>query len=132
TRAARGAGDRAGPVTWSTRPPPRGHPDPHPSLVSRRSLAMPNAVLARKREERADQLAFVDELLSKVEADGGRDLVDAELKNLEAARQRAQELDAQTTPLEENETMTASHRETAGAYVPQDRPGPSRQAIGRG
>ena len=91
-----------------------------------------NAVLVRKREERADQLAFVDELLSKVEADGGRDLVDAEIKNLEAARQRVQELDAQIVPLEEHEIMTARHRETAGAYVPQDRPGPGRQAIGRG
>jgi hypothetical protein len=93
---------------------------------------MPNAVLIRKRQERADQLSFVDELLTKVEADGGRDLVDAEIKNLEAARQRVQELDAQIVPLEEHEIMTARHQETAGLYVPQDRPGPSRQAIGHG
>jgi HK97 family phage major capsid protein len=92
---------------------------------------MPNAVLIRKRQERADQLSFVDELLTKVEADGGRDLVDAEIKNLEAARQRVQELDAQIVPLEEHEIMTARHQETAGLYVPQDRPGPAR-AIGAG
>src|SRR6185436_5678094 len=33
--------------------------------------------------------------------------------------------------LEEHEAMTARHQETAGLYVPQDRPGPAR-AIGRG
>lgn len=79
---------------------------------------MGNAVLDRKRSERADQLAFVDELLAKVEADGGRDLVDAEIKNLAAARERVQELDSQIGPLEEHEAMRARHQEAAAAYTP--------------
>ena len=80
-----------------------------------------NAVLAKKMEEREGQLSFVDELLSKVEADGGRDLVEAEVRNLESARERVAELDAQIGPLEEHEAMRARHVATAGAYVP-DRP----------
>src|SRR5262245_10851099 len=84
---------------------------------------MPNAVLDRKRAEKADQLAFVDELLAKVEADGGRDLVEAEIKNLEAARGRIQELDEQIRPLAEHEAMRAAHQETVATFGPPARPG---------
>jgi len=80
-----------------------------------------NTVLERKRAEREDQLAFVDELLAKVEADGGRDLVEAEIKNLHAAKERVAELEDQIGPLEEHEAMRARHQATAGALVPQDR-----------
>ena len=88
---------------------------------------MPNAVLDRKRTERADQIRFVDELLNKVDADGGRDLVDAETKNLTAARERIRELDDQIGPLEEFDAMRARHESAASAVMgarPQDRPTP--------
>ena len=48
----------------------------------------PNPVLIAKRDERGRQIAFVDELLAKVAADGGRDLVEAEIANLDSAKQR--------------------------------------------
>jgi HK97 family phage major capsid protein len=76
-----------------------------------------NAVLERKRAEQAAQIAFVDELLAKVEADGGRDLVEAEQKNLEAARGRIRELDEQIDPLEEYEAMRGRHQAAAGAIA---------------
>ena len=96
---------------------------------------MGNAVLERKRAEKADQLQFVDELLAKVEADGGRDLVEAEVKNLESARQRVQELDAQIGPLEEHEAMRARHQESVAAFGPptrQDRPQAGQVQLGGG
>jgi len=67
---------------------------------------MPNP-LDRYRKERQDQLDFVDELLSKVDADG-RDLVDAEKANLKGARQRIAELNEQIVPIEEHEKLKAA------------------------
>lgn len=70
---------------------------------------MSNPVLARLLEQREAQTQFVDTLLSRV-AEENRDLVDAERSNLEAARQRITELDAQITPLEEFEAVRAAHQ----------------------
>lgn len=70
-----------------------------------------NAVLERLREQRAEQLASMDAVLSQVE---GRDLVDAERSLLEAARQRIAEIDAQIEPLEAFETLRAAHVERTG------------------
>lgn len=72
---------------------------------------MPNLVLERLREQRAEQLASMDAVLSQVE---GRDLVDAERSLLEAARQRIAEIDAQIEPLEAFETLRAAHVERVG------------------
>jgi hypothetical protein len=80
-------------------------------------LDAPNSPIERFRAQRADQLAFVDELLSKAEADG-RDLVDAELKNLEAARTRVKELDAQIEPIEAHMALRAAHTAAAGLALP--------------
>src|SRR5262245_26867693 len=76
-----------------------------------------NPVLERKRSERGDQIAFVDELLAKVAADGGRDLVDAELANLTSAKERIAELDKQIAPLEEHEAIRSAHEAAAGSLV---------------
>jgi len=91
-----------------------------------------NPVLERKRAEKADQIAFVDELLAKVSADGGRDLVDAEISNLESARERIGELDKQIGPLEEHETLRAAHERSAGAYTAPPTPRPDALALGGG
>ena len=84
---------------------------------------MPNPVLERKRAERADQIAFVDELLAKVDADGGRDLVEAEQKVLQATSERVKELDAQIEPLEALDVMSAAH-ERSSVVVPRRDAGP--------
>ena len=86
-----------------------------------------NPVLDRKRAEKSDQLSFIDELLAKVEADGGRDLVEAEIKNLDSAKERIAQLDAQIGPLEEHEAMRARHEATASSY---SAPRPDRIAVG--
>lgn len=62
-----------------------------------------NAVLERLRAQRAEQVTFVDQMLERVDADGGRDMVDAERANLKAAKERISELDEQIKPLEEYE-----------------------------
>lgn len=73
-----------------------------------------NPVLARLLEQREAQTQFIDQLLARV-AEENRDLVDAERSNLEAARQRITELDAQITPLEEFEAVRAAHQSSAAA-----------------
>jgi HK97 family phage major capsid protein len=75
---------------------------------------MPNAVLDRLLAQRQEQITFIDETLDRVEAEG-RDLVEAETRNLDAARQRIQELNAQIGPLEEFEKLRASHEAAVGA-----------------
>lgn len=75
-----------------------------------------NPVLARLLAERAQQVEFIDQLLARVEAEH-RDLVDAERANLEAARQRIAELDAQIAPLQEFETLRGQHQQTAGQVL---------------
>ena len=89
---------------------------------------MPNAVLERLREQRAEQLASMDAVLSQVE---GRDLVDAERSLLEAARQRIAEIDAQIEPLEAFETLRAAHVEAVGDLpTPSGLPAAPRRADG--
>lgn len=80
-----------------------------------------NPVLDRLLNQRGEQETFIDQLLARVNEDD-RDLVDAERSNLEAARQRIAELDAQITPLEEFETIRQAHRAAA--------PAPARQSAG--
>jgi HK97 family phage major capsid protein len=87
-----------------------------------------NAVLERLREQRAEQLASMDAVLSQVE---GRDLVDAERSLLEAARQRIAEIDAQIEPLEAFETLRAQHVERTGDLPrPGDIPAQPRRMDG--
>ena len=78
---------------------------------------MPNAVLDRLLAQRGEQETFIDQLLARVNEED-RDLVDAERGNLEAARQRIAELDAQINPLEDFERVRTAHR----ANVPAPRP----------
>ena len=75
---------------------------------------MPNAVLDRLLVQRQEQITFIDQTLDRVETEG-RDLVDAEVKNLDAARQRIAELNAQIGPLEEFEKLRSSHEAAVGA-----------------
>lgn len=65
---------------------------------------MANPVLDRLQGQRSEQLAFIDHLLENVDSDG-RDLVEAERTNLETARARIAELDAQLKPLAEFEAL---------------------------
>lgn len=73
---------------------------------------MPNAVLDRLLAQRDEQTTFIDQLLERVGAEE-RDLVDAERSNLDAARQRIGELDAQIEPLQAFETTRHTAAETA-------------------
>lgn len=77
---------------------------------------MPNAVLDRLRADRERQITFVDETLSRVEVDA-RDLVDAEVANLAAARERIGELDTQIAPLEEFEALRETHAAARSVVV---------------
>lgn len=80
---------------------------------------MPNAVIERLEAQRAEQLQFVDTLLSRVDAEG-RDLVPAENDNLKAARQRITEIDQQLTPLNDFEALR--HASADGHPVPSGPP----------
>jgi hypothetical protein len=76
---------------------------------------MPNLVLERLREDRAEQISTMDAILEQV---GERDLVDAERGILEGARSRIAEIDAQIEPLAAFESLRDAHRET-GAALPR-------------
>lgn len=84
-----------------------------------------NAVLSRLLEQREAQCTFIDQLTARV-AEEGRDLVDAELDNLKAARKRITELDAQIEPLEQFEATRSAHR----AAIPARQP--AAQVAGQG
>jgi HK97 family phage major capsid protein len=86
-----------------------------------------NAVLERKLAEKGDQVRFVNEMLSRVASDGTRDLVEAEQKNLEAAKQRIRELDEQIEPLREFEAINATH----DAFLQPVRPAPAQMGGNR-
>lgn len=73
---------------------------------------MPNPVLTRLAAERATQVDFIEQTLARVDAEQ-RDLVDAETRNMEAARERIAQLDAQITPLEQFEEIRSAHQQTA-------------------
>lgn len=77
---------------------------------------MPNPVLTRLNAERDQQIEFIDQLLARVETEG-RDLVDAERANLDAARQRMAQLDEQIEPLDAFEALRGQHRETSGRVL---------------
>jgi HK97 family phage major capsid protein len=76
--------------------------------------------LARLREQRAQQVAFIDELVERVEADN-RDLVQAERTMIDGARERISELDEQIKPLESFETLATESRSLAAAGSPARR-----------
>ena len=71
-----------------------------------------NPVLDRLLAERDTQIEFIDRTLSGAEADT-RDLVPAELANLEAARTRVADIDAQIDPLRQFEELRNSSAATA-------------------
>lgn len=86
-----------------------------------------NPVLQRLLAQRAEQVTFIEQLLTRVESEE-RDLVDAERANINASRERIAELDEQITPLEQFEQIAAQHR----AAVPpaprqEDRQGGTEQ-----
>jgi HK97 family phage major capsid protein len=85
---------------------------------------MPNAVLVRLLEQRAEQTQSMDSVLSQVE---GRDMVDAERSLLERARQRIGELDAQIEPLEAFESLRAAHGESSADAMRGTGPLPAPQ-----
>lgn len=70
-----------------------------------------NAVLDRLIEQRQEQIGFIDQTLERVETDG-RDLVEAETANLDAARSRIRQLSAQIEPLEDFEKLRNAHGDT--------------------
>ena len=70
-----------------------------------------NPVLTNLLEQRSTQEAFIENLLGRV-AEENRDLVDAEVANLNAARERIGQIDAQIKPIEEFEAVRAAHRST--------------------
>jgi HK97 family phage major capsid protein len=74
---------------------------------------MPNVVLERLRQQRAEQIATIDAILEQVGDD--RDLVDAERSLLEAARKRIGEIDEQIQPLAAFESTREAHDETVRA-----------------
>ena len=91
---------------------------------------MPNPTLERLREDRDHQIAFVDETLSRVEVDG-RDLVDAEVANLAATRERIAQLDAQIAPLADFEALRETHAATRSQVIAPPHRSPIVQAGGR-
>lgn len=82
---------------------------------------MPNPVLTRLLEQRDAQVAFVTQTLERVESEK-RDLVEAETRNLDAAKQRITELDAQIKPLEEFEQIRSAHAGASSAVIPTAQP----------
>lgn len=68
---------------------------------------MPNAVLTRLADERAGLVEFIDTTLAKAN-DDGRDLVDAELRNMATTKERIAAIDAQMKPIAEFEETRAS------------------------
>lgn len=75
-----------------------------------------NPVLDRLEEQRATQIEFVEQTLSRVEAEN-RDLGETDRKNLEAARDRVKELDAQIKPLREFAELRDAHQSTTRSYT---------------
>lgn len=81
---------------------------------------MGNPVLERLTADRDRQVEFVDTALGAAERDG-RDLVDAEVGNIRAARERIEAIDAQIAPLVEFENLRqGSHTAQAAALGRRD------------
>lgn len=79
---------------------------------------MSNATIDRLEQERATQCDFIEQTLNKLEEDGGRDLVDAEKRNLETAKDRVKELDEQLKPLREFQELRDAHRQSGSGFRP--------------
>lgn len=77
-----------------------------------------NPMIAALTAQREKQIAFVEQMTARAAADGGRDLVDAELANLTAAQERVAAIDAQLEPLVEFERASAAHFEGIPAPIP--------------
>ena len=89
-------------------------------------------MLARLQEERAEQFKFMDQTLERAEAEG-RDLVDAEKKNLEGVRQRIAELDDQIKPVAEYEALRAkSSAAASGIFGGRGENADQARALGQG
>lgn len=78
---------------------------------------MGNPVIESLERQREEQTSFVDQLLTRV-ADEGRDLVEAETANLNAARERIKQIDSQLEPLRDYEALKGMAAEGSGRYRP--------------
>jgi hypothetical protein len=87
---------------------------------------MPNAVLERFRDARAEQIATMDAILDQV---NDRDLSEAERGILEGCRARIAELDAQIAPLAAYEDLRAAD-DAVGRSLPRPDAVPTRGAGG--
>lgn len=87
-----------------------------------------NPVLKRLLAQRQEQIDFIQHLLEQVESES-RDLVDAERSNIDAAKQRIEQLDAQIKPLEEFDAVRSAHQTTANTFEPTAKPGPGRLTV---
>ena len=76
-----------------------------------------NAVLARLEEQRATQIEFVEQTLSRAESEE-RDLTTTDKANLASARDRIRQIDEQLTPLQEFEELRNAHRQSSTGYRP--------------
>jgi hypothetical protein len=90
---------------------------------------MSNAMIDRLEQERTEKLDFVEQTLEAANGEG-RDLVDAEKRNLEAARDRVKELDEQLKPLHEFDALRNAHREGASQYRPGSAPAGESKGLG--
>jgi hypothetical protein len=75
-------------------------------------------MLDRLQEERSKLIEFVDETLSRAN-DDGRDLVDAEQRNLKTSQERIAQLDAQIEPMVTFEGIRASQARMDRTPAPQ-------------
>ena len=86
---------------------------------------MGNPVLDRLNTERERHVEFVDETFAGAERDA-RDLVDAEVSNIKAAKERIAAIDAQCAPIVEFENMrTSAHGTLAAALGRRDGAAPA-------
>ncbi len=90
-----------------------------------------HVLITRLEEQRAEQVSFVDQMLSRADAEG-RDLVQAERDNLAAARQRIGEIDDQLTPLRAYDSLRAASTDGTPLPAPAPRAGQPGQPLDRG
>lgn len=90
-----------------------------------------NPVLDRLRTERDSQTELMDGILAAVESES-RDLVDAEVRNLEAIRERIGQIDAQITPLQAFEDLRSANRQAGQNFrpTPAAQPGGGTNGMG--
>lgn len=83
---------------------------------------MSNPVLIRLLAQREEQVNFIQNVLDQVE-EGQRDMVDAERNNMDAAKERIKQLDAQIKPLQEWEVTRAAHQDVSDQVTRTQMPG---------